>query len=524
MNTQTGSSTGRFTGSGSVMLNGRKVSLPSRWSHILANRRKPGAGSASTPSSTGSQSTPHGQSPKKVSPTSSDSQSTDKADSPTQSIQDTINPQDSDRENHQGTHSQTNKAEEPAAGYETGGSHSSVVKEDADAKAEEDEEDNKQGSSSASSTQQQSPSVSSSLPGRGVMPAETSRDSRPGVVHRYPPRQDGRVPWSRTSSSSVGNRRPIVRGTPSRSGVSETVDSGDKTRTASSLYPSKHKVDDTTPIKPSVQNNRDSVSPMSPQPPSTRTEAHTPKQIDNDHEEDDDYDYDDYSYDKVAEPTAAPKTTTSTTTTTTTTTAAPTTTVRFVQNAGDISDRRTRLHSGHTDSRRPFQGSNGRVRSPVVSSNRHGGSRFAGRLSPVQHTKVGSDPESSSSHSSAAASSYPSHSSRMVRKPSQEDASDGRTSSSGSESHSLGRQTPGGENSPVVRSAVAGSRLRNPSRPDNSFRGKPPVNGFKPGNGQGKVTLSQAVCVSAFRGPGHKSKNYSATERFPFYSFVLSHR
>ncbi|KAL2082433.1 hypothetical protein ACEWY4_022251 [Coilia grayii] len=504
---QAGSGTGRFTGSGSVMINGRKVSLPSRWSHILSNRRKPGSGSAST-SSSGSQSTPHNQhqSPKKVSPTSSDSQgqnqSPDKVSSPSPSIQDTINPQEIDGEGHRGTQKQTAKDKEPTVSYETSGSHSSVGKEDAAARTDKDGEDDKQGSSPESSTRQ-SPSPSPSLPGRGAIPAVPSRNARPGTVQRFPPRQDGRIPWSRTSSSSVGNRRPISRGTPSRSGISETPERGDKTRTGSSLYPSKHKVDD-TPIKPSVLN-RDRVSSGSRLPSNTRTESHTPKQssqTDNDHE--DDYDYDDYdNYDKVAEPTAALKTTTSTTTTTTTT-AAPTTTTTTtttttaspVQNSGDYNERRTRIQSVPTDARRPLQGSNGRTRTPVVSSNRHNGSRFLGRLTPVQHTKLGSKPESSSPHSSASASSFPSQSSRVARKPSQEDTSDRRVPSPGSGSQSLGRQIPGVENSPgtssgsqssspVVRSAVVGSRLRNPSRFDSPFRGKPPVNGFKPSYGQG---------------------------------------
>ena len=529
--TSSSSTTGRFTGSGSVMINGRKVTLPSRWNRLMTGQRKPGSGFTST--STGSGST---------SQTQNQNQNKESAP-PSPSIQDTIGPQESNRESQPSTRRQTTKDEEPTTSYETSSSHSSVAKKDGADETKRAEEEGKQGSSPHSSSRQ-SPSLTPSHSGRGASSALPSQNARPGVVQRFPPRQDGRIPWSRTSSSSVGNRRPVLRANTPRLDVSETPERGDKTRTASSSYPSKHKLDDTSP-KPSVLN-RDRVSTGSRPHSSTRTDSHTPKQssqIDNDHE--DDYDYEDYDkYDKVAEPTAAFKTTTSSTTTTTTTTAsttrttttAPTTTTAStaspVQRSGDYSERRGQI-PGRTGSqsvppygRRPLQGSNGRTRSPVIASNRQGGSRFLGRLSPVQHTKLGSKPDSSSPHlsSSSSSSSSSSQSSRGLPKPSQvseQDVSNSRIPSSGSVSRSSGRQIPG-ENppiissgsqpsSPVERSAVVGSRLRNPSRFDSILRGKTPVNGFKPSYGQGRVMLSQ-LSVSLLSRTSRRSKNYSTTE------------
>uniref|UniRef100_A0A8C7GKU7 Fibronectin type III domain containing 1 n=1 Tax=Oncorhynchus kisutch TaxID=8019 RepID=A0A8C7GKU7_ONCKI len=179
------------------------------------------------------------------------------------------------------------------------------------------------------------------------------------------PRADGRVPWSRTaSSSSVGAGRPILRGFPSRTAASGAASASGASRTSavqetsedakkpSTLYPLKNGVG-AGALKPSLPNRNtvlgesrnpitSSSSSFSSSSSSSRRDSSEPvhrgsstrEDSSNDHKEDYLYKGSKEMYEwneKVTDPTTAPKTTATTTTATTTTTSAPTTARRVPQ-------------------------------------------------------------------------------------------------------------------------------------------------------------------------------------------------
>uniref|UniRef100_A0A8C8ME74 Fibronectin type-III domain-containing protein n=1 Tax=Oncorhynchus tshawytscha TaxID=74940 RepID=A0A8C8ME74_ONCTS len=271
------------------------------------------------------------------------------------------------------------------------------------------------------------------------------------------PRTDGRVPWSRTaSSSSVGAGRPILRGFPSRTAASGAASASGASRTSavqetsedakkpSTLYPLKNGVG-AGALKPSLPNRNtvlgESRNPItsssssfssssSNSSSSSRRDSSEPvhrgsstrEDSSNDHKEDYLYKGSKEMYEwneKVTDPTTAPKTTATTTTATTTTTSAPTTARRVPQSrAIESVDReatpgRTRpgFVPGSTLPRRTIIGPNGRVRSPLLI-NRQTGSRFPLRAQPAQSTRLGSsntNTSSSSSSSSSSSLSQPDH-------------------------------------------------------------------------------------------------------------------
>ncbi|XP_076874082.1 fibronectin type III domain-containing protein 1 isoform X1 [Brachyhypopomus gauderio] len=237
-------------------------------------------------------------------------------------------------------------------------------------------------------------------------------------------RQDGRIPWSRTASS-VGAGRPILRGNPTRSAVSGPQDISDKNKASLPGYLSKLRVEP-TPAKPTViSKQRVSNNGLTnSNNPSTNIDSKTS----NDHE--DDYVYEDNkeTYDiinKNVVPTASPKTTAS------------------------------------TVPRSPVLRSNGRFRSPVLAS-RLNGSRFPVKLQSVQHAQSSSPAKQDTSISTSSSSSTP----QTLQQPTD-------TSNRGSDVSSNAN----------ARNPVKGSRL---SKSDSILRGKTPVGGYKPSNGQGK--------------------------------------
>eukprot|EP00063_Salmo_salar_P086122 XP_014060957.1 PREDICTED: fibronectin type III domain-containing protein 1 [Salmo salar] len=355
------------------------------------------------------------------------------------------------------------------------------------------------------------------------------------------PRADGRVPWSRTtSSSSVGAGRPLLRGTPSRtaalgaagatgaagaSGESRTSalqETSEDAKTSSTLLPLKNGEGAGSP-KPSLPN-RNAVLGGSRNPITSSSSSNTSssgrrdssepvhrgssirEDSSNDHEEDYLYEGSKEIYErneKVTDPTPVPKTTT--TTTTTTTTSAPSTPRRVSQSGDnesvDPKPGRTRpgLIPGSTFPRRPILGPNGRVRSPLLT-NRQTASRFPFRAQPAQSTQLGSSsPDTSPSSSSSSSSSLPQPDRRVNggtsvstggSPPSLSLPSLRQTSSSeGSHGNSQGSQDSSSSSSSSSSSRDSlggqGTRMRYPSRSDPFLRGKTPSGGLKPGYGNG---------------------------------------
>uniref|UniRef100_A0A673YVM1 Fibronectin type III domain containing 1 n=1 Tax=Salmo trutta TaxID=8032 RepID=A0A673YVM1_SALTR len=196
------------------------------------------------------------------------------------------------------------------------------------------------------------------------------------------PRADGRVPWSRTgSSSSVGAGRPILRGFPSRTAASGAASASGASRTSavqetsedakkpSTHYPLKNGVG-AGALKPSLPNRNtvlgESRNPItsssssfslssSNSSSSSRRDINEPIHRGSSTREDSSNDYkEDYLYkgskemyewnEKVTDPTTAPKTTATTTTATTTTTSAPTTARRVPQSGANESVPLTQTH------------------------------------------------------------------------------------------------------------------------------------------------------------------------------------
>nr|XP_046146895.1 fibronectin type III domain-containing protein 1-like [Oncorhynchus gorbuscha] len=349
------------------------------------------------------------------------------------------------------------------------------------------------------------------------------------------PRADGRVPWSRTaSSSSVGAGRPILRGFPSRTAASGAASASGASRTSavqetsedakkpSTLYPLKNGVG-AGALKPSLPNRNtvlgESRNPITSSSSSFSSNSSSSSRRDtsepvhrgsstredssNDHKEDYLYKGSKEMYEwneKVTDPTTAPKIIATTTTATTTTTSAPTTARRVPQSrAIESVDReatpgRTRpgFIPGSTLPRRTIIGPNGRVRSPLLI-NRQTGSRFPLRAQPAQSTRLGSsnaNTSSSSSSSSSSSLSQPDHevsgaasvstggSSPSLSRPSH------RQTSIGS---SQGSQGSSSSSSFSSRDSVVGqgTRTRYPSRSDPHLRSKTPSGGLKPGYGNG---------------------------------------
>ncbi|XP_045552033.1 fibronectin type III domain-containing protein 1 [Salmo salar] len=347
------------------------------------------------------------------------------------------------------------------------------------------------------------------------------------------PRADGRVPWSRTgSSSSVGAGRPILRGLPSRTAASGAASASGSSRTSavqetsedakkpSTHYPLKNGVG-AGALKPSLPNrntvlgeSRNPITSSSSSFSSSSSNSSSSSRRDisepihrgsstredssNDHKEDYLYKGSKEMYEwneKVTDPTTAPKTTA-----TTTTTSAPTTARRVPQSGANESvDReptpgrtRTGFVPGSTLPRRTIIGPNGRVRSPLLT-HRQTGSRFPLRAQPAQSTQLGSsntNTSSSSSSSSSSSLSQPDHGvsgaasvSTGGSSPSLSRPSLRQTSIGGSQ----GSQGSSSSSSFSSRDSVVGqgTRTRYPSRSDPHLRSKTPSGGLKPGYGNG---------------------------------------
>ncbi|XP_019912065.2 fibronectin type III domain-containing protein 1 isoform X2 [Esox lucius] len=279
------------------------------------------------------------------------------------------------------------------------------------------------------------------------------------------PRADGKVPWSRTaSSSSVGAGRPILRGGLSRTAASRAAESSGASRisavqetsedsiTPSTLHPLKNGVGAGS-LKSTLPSRSDVLGGLrKPITSSGGTDSSEPghsakKDSGIDHEED-------YSYEgskeieskKVPDPTPAPKTTT-----TTKTTSAPSSGVSDSVDRDPAPGRsRPGYVPGSTFPRRPIIGSNGRLRSPLLT-NRQAGSRFPLRAQPAQNTQLSSNnPDTTSSSSS-----------------------------------SLSQPDRGISTGASVSAGGSGMRTRNPSRLD-PFKGRTPSGGLKPSYGDGK--------------------------------------
>ncbi|KAL0967739.1 hypothetical protein UPYG_G00256290 [Umbra pygmaea] len=322
-------------------------------------------------------------------------------------------------------------------------------------------------------------------------------------------RADGRVPWSRTaSSSSVGAGRPILRGTLSRTAASEAAgesgaagasvalrnsavqETSKDAKTPSVHYPLKSGLG-TRMLKPALPSRNTVVSEsrnpiiLSSSPSSgngkdsTKPFHSSTEDISNNQE---DYIYKESSeIEKVPDPTPALGTTT--TTTATTTTSAPSSEPQ--SEASEIVDRdhgsgrsRPGFVPGSAFPRRPIIGSNGRVWSPL-STNRQTGSRFPLRRQPTQNTqRVSSNPGASSSSSFSSLS-----------QPERKVSGGASVSIGGSSLSGLGEGSLG--NSQVSSSSFGqGTRMRS-----DALRGRLDSGGLKPSyanskNGRPNLTVA----------------------------------
>ncbi|XP_041716156.2 fibronectin type III domain-containing protein 1 [Coregonus clupeaformis] len=468
----------------------------------------------------------------------------------TSNAQDSTHHQENnDHNDYKNTETEATKEEEPTSNSQTiSTTHPSEEDGREDRREEGGREDREEGGRGENNynTPAPPPSGKPAPPPSRINPFVNRHQSRFGTgmgssSRASSPRADGRVPWSRTaSSSSIGAGRPLLRGTASRtaalgaagatgaagaSGESRTStvqETSEDAKTSSTLYPLKNGVGVGSP-KPSLPNRNavlggsrnpitSSSSSSSSNPSSSgRRDSSEPvhrgsstrEDSSNGHEEDYLYEGSKEIYErneKVTDPNPAPKTTT-TITTTTTTTSAPSTPRRVSQSGDNESvdpmPGRTRpgLNPGSTLPRRPIIGPNGRVRSPLLT-NRQTASRFPFRAQPAQSTQLGSSNPDTSSSSSSSSSSSLSQPDRRVNggasvstggsSPSLSLPSLRQTSSSeGSHGDSQGFQGSSSSSSSRDSLGGQGTRMRYPSRSDPLLRGKTPSGGLKPGYGNG---------------------------------------
>ncbi|XP_047184490.1 fibronectin type III domain-containing protein 1 isoform X2 [Scophthalmus maximus] len=265
----------------------------------------------------------------------------------------------------------------------------------------------------------------------------------PWLTSRYPgrfhsgtrtssSRQDGRTPWTRTSSS-VGAGRPILRGTPTRvsgatgaAGVSTIQETSEDLRTpsthdslknvvgAGSVKPSStdKNVASSDTINPTTSSSSSSASSSSSHPSSggNRDSIETVRKgTSNDNDNSPDKDFVDEGSrevsagsDKVTDSTVAQKNPAITS-------ADPhrnTEDNESVDTRETSSRTRTGTSSGVIPThRRPSVGANGRVRSPLLANRQFGGSRLPIRTQPAQNSRLDSSTSESSSSSSDSSSS-----------------------------------------------------------------------------------------------------------------------
>uniref|UniRef100_A0A8D3B3G3 Fibronectin type III domain containing 1 n=1 Tax=Scophthalmus maximus TaxID=52904 RepID=A0A8D3B3G3_SCOMX len=265
----------------------------------------------------------------------------------------------------------------------------------------------------------------------------------PWLTSRYPgrfhsgtrtssSRQDGRTPWTRTSSS-VGAGRPILRGTPTRvsgatgaAGVSTIQETSEDLRTpsthdslknvvgAGSVKPSStdKNVASSDTINPTTSSSSSSASSSSSHPSSggNRDSNETVRKgTSNDNDNSPDKDFVDEGSrevsagsDKVTDSTVAQKNPAITS-------ADPhrnTEDNESVDTRETSSRTRTGTSSGVIPThRRPSVGANGRVRSPLLANRQFGGSRLPIRTQPAQNSRLDSSTSESSSSSSDSSSS-----------------------------------------------------------------------------------------------------------------------
>ncbi|XP_026854748.2 fibronectin type III domain-containing protein 1 isoform X2 [Electrophorus electricus] len=324
---------------------------------------------------------------------------------------------------HQIKQTDTKNNESPPSFYQSTTTHSPSAKEEKKEERKNNEYEDK-GDGSYAIASQLPTRTNPIVTGRATSP--TNRNSRILLGNR---RQDGRIPWSRTASS-VSAARPILRGIPSHSAVSGAQDISDKNEASLPTYPSKQRVEPTPSIPTVISKQRASNNGL------TNSDNLSPNKYSktsNDHEDDYNYEGNKETYDiinKNVVSTSPPKTT-----------ASPVL-------------------------RKPVLSSNGRSRSPILAS-RLNGSRFPVKLQPVQHTRSSSpaNQDTSALISTSSSSSTP-----------QTNQQPAVISDRGSAISSNGN----------ARNPVMGSRIRQLSRSDSILRGKTPLSGYKPSDGQGK--------------------------------------
>lgn len=360
----------------------------------------------------------------------------------------------------------------------------------------------------------------------------------PWLASRYPnmfgsgtrvssSRQDGRAPWSRTSSS-VGSGRPVSRGTPTRvsgatgaAGVSSIQETNEDLKTPSthdslkngarvgSLKPSltNQNTDFTgnrNPSTSSTSSSSASTSSNSNSHPSSSGNRDSSQSIhsgtsnedNNDHSEDNDKRGTEMSGKKakVQDSRVGSK--------------IPTVTSldphRTAEDNESVDTRESSSRTGSGSSsgipplyRRPTVGVNGRVRSPHLANRQFGSSRFSIRPQPAQNTRLGSSTSDSSSTPSSSSSS-----SSSANVPQTVLTSDRAVGSSttltktggliGGSSQSTSSSSSSLPSSPRDSLIGQGGRSRYPI-----LRGKPTSGGgLKPTNGHGKVSgcLNESWC------------------------------
>ncbi|XP_028253627.1 fibronectin type III domain-containing protein 1 isoform X2 [Parambassis ranga] len=263
----------------------------------------------------------------------------------------------------------------------------------------------------------------------------------PWLASRYPgrfgsgtrvssPRQNGRIPWTRVSSS-VGAGRPILRGTPTRvsgatgaAGVS-LQETGEDPRTPFTQDSLKHE-EEANSVKPSLTNqhtaasgirNSTTSSSSSTSNSDSRHSSHAERDsndpihrsVSNENSNDQNKDYLDErsgviseKNDKGADTTAAQKNPSLTSSDS----------YRIGEDnesvgaTGTASRIRPGTSSGITPTlRRPGVGMNGRVRSPALANRQFSGSRLLIRPQPAQNSRLGSSTPDSTLPSSDSSSS-----------------------------------------------------------------------------------------------------------------------
>ncbi|XP_058469655.1 fibronectin type III domain-containing protein 1 isoform X2 [Solea solea] len=343
------------------------------------------------------------------------------------------------------------------------------------------------------------PWLASHYPGRGTSGTRTSSS-----------RQDGRTPWTRTSSS-VGAGRPILRGTPTRisgatgaSGVSTIQETSEDLNAPSTDDSLKNGVRASSIKPPLIDKNiasSDSKNPITPSSSSPSTSSNSHHSMSghrnssgtihrgtsrNNNNNNHDKSYVDVGSrevsgknDKVSDPIVSQKSPA----------VPPADLDRNIEDNESVDTRETTSETRTGTSlritptlRRPGVGANGRVRSPL-SANRHfGGSRIPFRPQPAQNTRLGSStPESFSSSFDSSSSNSP----QSVLTSDNEAGTD--TTETKTEAKT------GGNSQSTVSSSSASSSSRDSFRGQGSrprypiTRGKPTNGGSsKPAIGNGK--------------------------------------